>query len=64
MGTLQILLAATTLADQVTIMLDRYGNGDMTDDELAAEWVSVTSRVARAEAIMAKAKQMRASRRS
>jgi len=63
MGALQILLAATALADQVTIMIDRYSNGDMTDEELAAEWSAVTSRVTRAEAIYEKAKQLRAARK-
>ena len=59
---LQILLSATTLADQVTSMLNRYGVGDMSDEQLEAEWARLTGRVTHAEAIMDKAKQLRAER--
>lgn len=59
---LQALLAATALADQIMTMVSRYEAGDMSDEELMNEWKKITSRVGQAEAIMAKARQLRAER--
>ncbi len=57
-----LLLAITTLADSLMQMVQRYEKGEMTDEELAAEWAEVVSRTERAEAIMLQARKIRASR--
>lgn len=57
-----LLLAITTLADSLMQMVQRYEKGEMTDEELAAEWAEVVSRTERAEAIMLQARKIRALR--
>lgn len=58
----QIILAATALADQILVMVDRFQRGELSEEELEREWSKITGTVTRAEAIMAKAKELRAAR--
>jgi len=50
-----ILLGAAALAEQLTTMIDRFAEGNMTEEQLAKEWDDINSRVAWSEKIMDRA---------
>ncbi len=57
-----ILLGAAALAEQLTTMITRFSNGDMTPEEMEQEWNDINSRVDWSERVMDKAKQRRLER--
>jgi hypothetical protein len=60
MDPLQILTAALALGDQISTMIDRYRRGELTDEQLKAEWDRIGRRNSEAERIMDSALKLRA----